>query len=272
MRRERERESKKAFTLAEILITLAIVGIVAASTIPAVVTNLQRQEYVTRLQKAYNTLTTAVQAAEAQRGPVAYWPPSISGSTLELTRQYINPHLSITADCGSGTVPTAGNSCFAGSYKNLAGNTITSTNFLYYELFANLGADRIMTSDGISFAISTDIEVPVLQNPDNKAVEQRYILVDVNGPKPPNQLGRDLFVFTLHTSESPGTVSLTTGHTRPQRRGVVPFGTYTSNTSNVGDKNLRDGSSGFGCNSANTNINSGGYCAAKVLAEGAMNY
>ena len=51
---------KKAFTLAEILITLAIIGIVAALAIPAVLANAQQQEYKTGLKKAVSVLNQAV--------------------------------------------------------------------------------------------------------------------------------------------------------------------------------------------------------------------
>ena len=46
-----------AFTLAEVLITLAIIGVVAALTIPTVVTNYKKKTYVTQLKKTYNYLT-----------------------------------------------------------------------------------------------------------------------------------------------------------------------------------------------------------------------
>ena len=38
----------KAFTLAEILITLGIIGVVAAMTIPTLITNYQKKQTVTK--------------------------------------------------------------------------------------------------------------------------------------------------------------------------------------------------------------------------------
>ena len=51
---------KKGFTLAEVLITLLIVGIVAALTIPSVIANAQQQEFKTGLKKAVNALNEAI--------------------------------------------------------------------------------------------------------------------------------------------------------------------------------------------------------------------
>jgi len=49
-------KTKQAFTLAEVLLTLAVIGVVAALTIPAVITKVAKDQYVVGLKKAYNTL------------------------------------------------------------------------------------------------------------------------------------------------------------------------------------------------------------------------
>lgn len=50
---------QKAFTLAETLITLSIIGVVAAMTVPTLMSNSTKQQYVTGLKKAYNLLQQA---------------------------------------------------------------------------------------------------------------------------------------------------------------------------------------------------------------------
>ena len=57
-----------AFTLAEVLITLAIIGVVAALTIPTVIINYQKKMYVTQLKKAYNNLTNGFKTMMANEG------------------------------------------------------------------------------------------------------------------------------------------------------------------------------------------------------------
>ena len=49
---------KKGFTLAEVLITLAIIGVVAAISIPSVISNSQQQEFKTGLRKAVSVLNS----------------------------------------------------------------------------------------------------------------------------------------------------------------------------------------------------------------------
>lgn len=44
-------KSKRAFTLAEVLITLGIIGVVAALTLPSVITNYQKKQTVEQLKK-----------------------------------------------------------------------------------------------------------------------------------------------------------------------------------------------------------------------------
>ncbi len=52
---------KNAFTLAEVLITLAIVGIVAAMTIPTLITKYKERVLVNKVKEAHSLLMNAVQ-------------------------------------------------------------------------------------------------------------------------------------------------------------------------------------------------------------------
>ena len=64
---------RNGFTLAEVLITLGIIGIVAAMTIPTLIGNYQKKEVPIRLKKMYNTLWGAISQAELENGPSEYW-------------------------------------------------------------------------------------------------------------------------------------------------------------------------------------------------------
>ena len=58
----------KGFTLAEVLITLAIIGVVATMTLPALLNNTAEQQYKTGLKKGINTLTEAANMNQAIDG------------------------------------------------------------------------------------------------------------------------------------------------------------------------------------------------------------
>ena len=61
---------KIAFTLAEVLITLGIIGVVAALTIPTLMANHRKQVVETSLEKFYSTMNQAIKMAEVDYGDV----------------------------------------------------------------------------------------------------------------------------------------------------------------------------------------------------------
>lgn len=61
------------FTLAEVLVTLGIIGIVAALTIPTLVANYRKKVVVSKLKKVYSDLQQAVKLSEADNGTCDTW-------------------------------------------------------------------------------------------------------------------------------------------------------------------------------------------------------
>ncbi|MDD3236512.1 MAG: type II secretion system protein [Candidatus Gastranaerophilales bacterium] len=59
---------RKAFTLAEVLITLVIIGVIAALTIPSLLNSTNQQETITGVKKVYSQLSTALQNNYAKNG------------------------------------------------------------------------------------------------------------------------------------------------------------------------------------------------------------
>lgn len=59
---------KRAFTLAEVLVTLAIIGVVAALTVPIVFAKFRQHEYKTAGKKAFSELSAAIQTLNLQYG------------------------------------------------------------------------------------------------------------------------------------------------------------------------------------------------------------
>lgn len=64
---------KKAFTLAEVLITLGIIGVVAALTLPNIVGYYKRKESSVRIKKFYSIMEQAIRLSEIDNAEVMYW-------------------------------------------------------------------------------------------------------------------------------------------------------------------------------------------------------
>ena len=68
-----EQKLVPAFTLAEVLITLGIIGVVAAMTLPSVISSYKQKEAVSRLKKFYSTMQQAIMLSEIDNAEVMYW-------------------------------------------------------------------------------------------------------------------------------------------------------------------------------------------------------
>ena len=102
--RERVRGKNPAFTLAEVLITLGIIGVVAAITMPTLIQNHRKQETVTKLKKIYSMVNQAIKLSEVEYGEHENWDMdcgtsmAISCTTeqaIEKFNTYIGKHLEI---------------------------------------------------------------------------------------------------------------------------------------------------------------------------------
>ena len=69
-------KKKAAFTLAEVLITLGIIGIVAAMTLPTIITKYQKQVTQNKLKKFYSVMTQAIKLSEVENGDYPSWAPT----------------------------------------------------------------------------------------------------------------------------------------------------------------------------------------------------
>lgn len=69
---------KKAFTLAEILITLGIIGVVAALTMPMLIGHFEKTTTATKLKKFYSVMAQATDKAMSENGDWSTWDYSLS--------------------------------------------------------------------------------------------------------------------------------------------------------------------------------------------------
>lgn len=153
---------KLAFTLAETLITLMIIGVIAVMTIPALKDHSDEAKYVAAAKKAYASVNAAATAVEARHTDMAFWDFSTKTigwfeevvSTVPNTGQADWEHLILNGSCGG------------------FGCKITPS---------------FMTADGMAWMIGG-------------SRGQGYIIVDTNGQQPPNVTGIDQHKFRVGKS------------------------------------------------------------------------
>ena len=172
----------RGFTLAEVLITLVIIGVIAAMTIPTLINKTNKQEDVSRLKKTYSTLAQATNKIIADEGnPKA----SIGGwaTSTEAVYNMYKKYLSKAKDCANGQ------GCFANEYyKHLNGGN--------YKNLDTSAHHRIVLSDGTLVLFDTTNNTCV-RDWDGNSDSCAQIWVDINGVKGPNTAGRDWFSFLL---------------------------------------------------------------------------
>lgn len=103
----------KAFTLSEVLITLGIIGIVAAITLSALTAKYKKIVTATQLKKSYTTILQAFTMAQKDYGDISNWEfiktQSVSGDLTPLkdslnifANRYLIPYIEVVKDCGIG--------------------------------------------------------------------------------------------------------------------------------------------------------------------------
>lgn len=172
---------KNAFTLAEVLITLGIIGLVAAVTLPVVINNQKEKALITAWKKNYSDISNAVLGFQKDDlnmvGVDEY-------NILVAFSKYIK-HTKI---CHSNKLVAEG--CSPKSYP-----VYTYDGRLYVENLGECGggASCLLTVNGSIICVDSPI-----------------IFVDVNGYKAPNTIGKDIFAALLNTTNN--TIHPAVGH------------------------------------------------------------
>ena len=222
---------RPAFTLAEVLITLGIIGVVAAMTMPSLIQNYQVKETVSRLKKFTSIMNNTILMAKNDYGEIDSWDFILStndennnanASTVEgldnFIKKYMLPYLKYTEhhklnESGISYIPTAlGGTVFSGQVtpmiKLTDGISVIGL-YMYGSCSTNIGS-----SSGL-----------------NKACGE--IFVDINSERKPNIIGRDIFLFYITPN------------------GVVPMGTANQtggfNFKNYCNRNNKAYINGYGC-------------------------
>ena len=192
---------KKAFTLAEVLITLGIIGIVAAMTIPNLIANYQKNVTVTQLQKAISVLNQAYKSSFDDNGEPA---SAYALGSEQYFHEYWEPYIKIHTYCTDYQI------C---GYKSQFPFVTPSKSPVAWSVVLPTARATFYTMDGFLYQISTGAGY----HADGTIAEDRekVVLVDINGSRKPNRMGHDVFVLQRI----------------PDGGGVQPYGNKSDNES-----------------------------------------
>lgn len=207
---------KSGFTLAEVLITLGIIGVVAAMTLPSVVANFKNQVYVTSLRKGMSVMSLAFSKMQGDEEAASVSMTSIFSEGLCAVRgrdttdgfinengceeRYGNPSVfqriipkyiktvktCVGSDCDIKYKETWNLSCNSNGKCKLNNSSATPQKLQSISYFSFGTVTGFYSTDGIIYYL-----VP--------GADSILVGVDTNGVKGPNEFGRDFFPMLFCT-------------------------------------------------------------------------
>ena len=161
---------KAAFTLAEVLITLGIIGVVAAMTIPTLISNYEKKFTSTGVRNFHSLMAQAYQLSMVENGNMETWSFPLNKSDKEQAKQffdkYFSPYLHVLNEC--------------------------SDEDSIQEKFTNARTSPVYTlKNGMQFVF-----IPNAADNDYEG-KYVYLILDINGNKGPNRDGRDIFYLDI---------------------------------------------------------------------------
>lgn len=176
-----------AFTLAEILITLSIIGVVAAMTLPVIHAKIQRIILNSQFKKTYSTLSNAIQKANFDMGETGCYykdeepaKPNKEDGCKDFFYKYLVENLKITKLCKTNSFE---NGCLP-DYKWTADDIAATCGAFTSDNIKSHGA--IILNDGSIIFIAS-----------GSKYSYPFIGFDVNGFKGPNKSGYDVYAIGM---------------------------------------------------------------------------
>lgn len=168
--------------------TLGIIGVVSAMTVPTLMQNYQKKSYVTQIHKVYNELQQAAQQYMTDRNAVNLREAGLTST--EALDNFVKTYFKVINECGAEQQP-----CFATSYKKISG--------------ANMGQG---TGQSLNYTIASGASFAVGVSSSGTGANNRVAIfdVDINGQQGPNIAGRDVFILGLFNNGIVDEYGLTT--------------------------------------------------------------
>ena len=220
----------KAFTLAEVLITLGIIGIVAVMTIPTLIKKYEKNQTVTLLKRTYSDINNAIKMGEVQYGDMETWDYSVSN------KDYFEKYLSSFIKIAETNLKDYQKEI---TYYQISGKP--ETELLAFR--SNNNSKVITLTSGVQLILS--------KNPGSKTSKGKEVFIDLNGPAKPNTFGKDLFLLIVN---------------KTQKRAVFHEWDDGGSYQNKNRNNLMNGPSSYKyqCNKSGRGM----WCGALIMRDG----
>ena len=232
----------KGFTLAEVLITLGIIGVVAALTIPTLMTNYKKKQYYTQFMKARSALENAIKLFEDEHG-ILYdsdVEEYLTGEKVKDLAAYFPGAQLVTLDNYEDLLQGYNKLKIAFNYdgSNREEDDFDADGVGNAGMFEG-NEQGFITNDGMLYMLNID------------GGFGSGGIVDINGPNSgPNTYGRDIFAFYLNKTQ--------------QKNDLC--------NSMWGMKSQCATQNGWSVNPCYGDNKDGTNCAARLIEEGKMNY
>lgn len=178
------------FTVSEVMIAMTIIGVIAAMTVPIVVSRYQQQSMLALLKKNYVELQENLLLFYADNFNKNFYQTKLAGSTDDVG-DFFKEYYSITTDCGKNQTPSE---CFNFTYRSIdkSQNGVVITCRGGYSAVVKGGASICIVPGKAK--IEEDEEAGT------EAVDATpvHVIIDVNGKDKPNLACRDKFSFYIY--------------------------------------------------------------------------
>lgn len=189
---------KFGFTLTEMLVTLSIVGVIAAMTVPTLMSKYQKEAQTVQIRKASQELANAIDMFITAEGKTSL----VATGIFDNVDAFITSNLKVVKTCDANDT-----SCFATSYRSID-NSQTGTVNCNGNSYVLANSAAICINEVLAIVVNDDEDEDggiSGWNPDlnNRPILNNWgkpyltVLMDTNGAEKPNIGGRDMFTFYI---------------------------------------------------------------------------
>lgn len=164
---------KFAFTLAETLITLGIIGVVAAITIPNLMATYQKKQVAAQLKESYSIIQQAVRLSQEENGEIESWRTDLNGH--DFFNMYIKNFVKYQNEYSSSEL------------MEKAPRILLNGSAYYGTTYTRDTSSHFTLINGSMISMNLD---SVREN-------GLWVGIDVNGLSKPNKIGKDTFLFFM---------------------------------------------------------------------------